>query len=64
MSMRRPFLRRVRILAGLLFCTFIASTTRAMMALTVDPEAVNAPGAAEELRTSVRAYLTACLGKS
>jgi AcrR family transcriptional regulator len=37
---------------------------RAMMALTVDPEAVNAPGAAEELRTCVRAYLTGRLGKS
>jgi AcrR family transcriptional regulator len=37
---------------------------RAMMSLTIDPEAVNAPGAAEELRTSVRAYLTARLGKS
>jgi AcrR family transcriptional regulator len=37
---------------------------RAMMSLTIDPEAVNAPGAAEELRTSVRAYLTARLAKS
>jgi hypothetical protein len=37
---------------------------RAMMARTVDPEAVNAPGAGEEWRTSVRAYLTARLGKS
>jgi len=37
---------------------------RAMMALTVDPEAVNAAAAGEEFRTGVRAYLNARLRES
>jgi hypothetical protein len=34
---------------------------RAMMAMTFDPDAPNAPGAPEELRTSVRSWLAARL---
>jgi hypothetical protein len=34
---------------------------RAMMAMTFDPDAPNAPGAPEELRISVRSYLAARL---
>ena len=45
-----PALRKIAV--------FMLHQIRAMMALTFDPEPLNSPGAAEELRISVRACLT------